>query len=84
VTVVTLYTFATGHQHTMRWWSKFMKEPELLTKTKNGYPVGRPSYVDEVTPRARNGKTKDSVQRHSLSSGFTRQVTDEPGSPTLW
>jgi hypothetical protein len=79
-----LYTFATGHEHTMRWWSKFMKDPDMLAKTKNGYPVGRDSYVDEAaTPRPRRDKTKDSIQRHSLSSGFTRRVTDQLGSPPL-
>jgi hypothetical protein len=71
----SLYSFATGHRHTMRWWSNFMREPKLLSKTVDGYPAGNDSYVDAVTPRARRGKHRHGEQQHSLWSGFERRRT---------
>jgi len=69
----TLYSFATGHRHTMRWWTNVMRNPALLSKMVNGYPVGSNDYLEMATPRSQRKKRQHAEQLHSLQSGFKRR-----------
>ena len=77
-----LYSFATGHRHTMRWWTNVMRNPGLLSKTVNGYPVGSDDYLGMATPRLQRKKRRHAEQLHSLQSGFKRRRIDDTSSDT--